>query len=139
MTGTVYKRCSCFPVVDGAGRRKNCSKRHGSWFFAHDVHDPSGKRRQIRRGGFDTAADARAALQASLTATGQGVRVQDQHRVTVATYLEGWLARKKATGRFARGRRRPGARVGAPPGGATRAAVAVLGPSDPRHAAVGAE
>jgi hypothetical protein len=34
-------------------------KRHGSWFFAHDVRDSSGKRRQIRRGGFETAADAR--------------------------------------------------------------------------------
>jgi Phage integrase, N-terminal SAM-like domain/Arm DNA-binding domain len=100
MTGTVYKRCSCPPVIDSKGRRKNCSKRHGSWFFAHDVHDASGKRRQIRRGGFDTAADARAALQASLTATGQGVRVQDQRRVTVASYLECWLARKKDTGRF---------------------------------------
>ena len=49
MTGTVFKRCPCSPVVDAAGRRKNCPKRHGSWFFVHDVHDPSGKRRQVRR------------------------------------------------------------------------------------------
>ena len=98
MTGTVYKRYSCPPVLDRSGRRKNCSKRHGSWFFAHDVHDPSGKRRQIRRGGFDTAADARAALQASLKATGQGVHVQDQRRITVATYLEGWPGRRTPAG-----------------------------------------
>ena len=100
MTGTVFKRCSCPPALDAAGRRKNCSKRHGSWFFAHDVRDPSGRRRQVRRGGYDTAADARAALQASLMATGQGVRVQDQRRVTVAGYLESWLERKKDAGRF---------------------------------------
>ena len=62
MTGTVFKRCSCPPVHDGSGRRRNCAKRHGSWFFVHDVHDPSGKRRQVRRGGYETAADARAAL-----------------------------------------------------------------------------
>ena len=99
MTGTVFKRCPCPPVLDAAGRRKNCPKRHGSWFFAHDVSDPSGRRRQVRRGGYDSAADARAALQASLTATGQGVRVQDQRRVTVASYLEGWLERKKDAGR----------------------------------------
>jgi hypothetical protein len=46
------------------------------------------------------AADARAALQASLTATGQGVRVQDQRRPTVAAYLEAWLERERDTGRF---------------------------------------
>lgn len=100
MTGTVFKRCSCPPVLDNAGRRKNCQKRHGSWFFMHDVRDPSGKRRQVQRGGFATAADAEAALRASLTATGMGVRVQEQRRLTVAAYLEGWLARKKDTGRF---------------------------------------
>lgn len=100
MTGRVFKRCSCPPVRDSAGRRKNCPKRHGSWFFAHDVRDPSGKRRQVRQGGYATAADAQAALQASLTATGMGVRVQEQRRLTVAAYLEAWLERKKDTGRF---------------------------------------
>jgi integrase len=87
-------------VLDDAGRRKNCQKRHGSWFFMHDVRDSSAKRRQVQRGGFATAADAEAALQASLTATGMGVRVQEQRRLTVAAYLEGWLERKKETGRF---------------------------------------
>jgi integrase len=100
VTGTVFKRCSCPPVLDSSGRRRNCAKRHGSWFFVHDVHDPSGKRRQVRRGGYETAADARAALQTSLRATGQGVRVHDQRRLTVASYLEAWLERKTATGRF---------------------------------------
>lgn len=66
----------------------------------HDVRDPAGRRRQVRRGGYVTAADARAALQASPTATGQGVRVQVQRRLTVASYLESWLERKTATGRF---------------------------------------
>ena len=100
MTGTVFKRCSCPPVLDAAGRRRNCVKRHGSWFFAHDVRDPSGKRRQIRRGGFATAADARAALEDSLLATGHGVRMQEQRRLTVAAYLEAWQERKKDIGRF---------------------------------------
>jgi integrase len=100
VTGTVFKRCSCSPVRDGAGRRRNCAKRHGSWFFAHDVRDVSGKRRQIRRGGFATAADARAALEASLLATGRGVRVHEQRRLRVAAYLDAWLERKKDTGRF---------------------------------------
>jgi integrase len=87
-------------VLDGAGRRKNCQKRHGSWSFVHDVRDSSSKRRQVQRGGFATAADAEAALQASLTATGMGVRVHEQRRLTVAAYLEAWFERKKDTGRF---------------------------------------
>lgn len=66
----------------------------------HDVRDSSAERRQVQRGGFATAADAEATLQASLTATGMGVRVQEQRRLTVAAYLEGWLERKKGTGRF---------------------------------------
>ena len=76
--------------------------REAAWVLVlrHDVHDPSGKRRQVRRGGYETAADARAALQTSLTATGQGVRVPDQRRLTVASYLEAWLERKTATRRF---------------------------------------
>lgn len=100
MTGTVFKRCPCPPVTDASGRRKNCPKRHGSWYFAHDVRDSSGRRRQLRRGGYESAADARAALQASMTATGQGVRVQDQRKTTVADYLQAWLERKKDAGRF---------------------------------------
>jgi hypothetical protein len=50
-------------------------------------------------GSFTTAADAREALQAS-HGDRPGVRVQDQRRLTVAYYLEAWLERKTATGRF---------------------------------------
>jgi integrase len=35
-----------------------------------------------------------------MTATGQGVRVQDQQKTSVADYLEGWLERKKDSGCF---------------------------------------
>jgi hypothetical protein len=47
-----------------------------------------------------TSADAEAALQASLTATGMGVRAQEQRRLTVAAYLEAWLEREKDPDRF---------------------------------------
>lgn len=117
MTGRVFKRCSCPPVLDNAGRRKNCQKRHGSWFFIHDVRDSSGKRRPVQPGGFATAADAEAALQASLTATGMGVRVQEQLRLTVAA----------------------GARVTAPAGHTQAAAVRVVGAAHPRNPALSAE
>ena len=63
MKGHTYKRCPCGALRDDAGRRVNCSKRHGSWFYVHELPpDASGRRRQASKGGFATEREARMAL-----------------------------------------------------------------------------
>ena len=55
MKGHTYKRCPCGVLRDRDGRRINCHKKHGSWYYAHEVPaSPQGKRRQTFRGGFAT-------------------------------------------------------------------------------------
>ena len=81
-------------VPDGDGRRVNCTKRHGSWFFIHDLPpDASGKRRQARKGGFATEREARKALNDALSRIDQGSFMQPA-RQSIGEYLEQWLAGK---------------------------------------------
>src|SRR3954453_11895591 len=95
MKGSTYKRCSCPPQHDTRGRLKACSKRHGSWAYVLDVgRDPStGKRRQERRSGFKTQAEASTALREAITSVEQG-RYRYDERQTVETYLKSWLDKK---------------------------------------------
>ena len=51
MKGHTYKRCPCGVLRDRDGRRINCQKKHGSWYYAHEISaSPQGKRRQTFRG-----------------------------------------------------------------------------------------
>jgi len=106
MKGSTYKRCQCPPVYrtytdeNGKERRKrvNCRKDHGAWYYVADAgRDANGKRRQVRKGGFRTAADAEAALAEVLERVNKGTYTHDDG-VTVAAWLEQWLELKQRNG-----------------------------------------
>ncbi len=94
MKGHVYKRCPCGVLKDSNDRRVNCSRRHGSWYFVHELPlDGVGRRRQTTKGGFATEREARGALNDALAKIDQGSYVRPT-RQTVGDYLEQWLAGK---------------------------------------------
>jgi integrase len=89
--GHTYKRCPCGTVRDEQGRRINCTKRHGSWFYVHELPpDVNGRRRQAARGGFATEREARKALTEALAQLDRGTHIE-RTRLTVADYLDQWL------------------------------------------------
>ena len=89
--GHTFKRCPCGTLRDVQGRRVNCPKRHGSWFYAHELPaDLFGKRRLVKMGGFATERDARKALNDALGQLNRGTRVE-AGRQTVGAYLDQWL------------------------------------------------
>ena len=104
MRGSIFKRCGCTEVIDGTRRQlgQQCprlrrsdgtwSPRHGTWSFATSTRGPGGKRRQVVRGGFPTAADAQRALDATRDKISRGVVPND--RLTVGEYLGEWLKAK---------------------------------------------
>lgn len=94
MKGHTYKRCSCPTLRDAHGQRINCPKRHGSWYFMHELPPTaSGKRRQVLKGGFATEREARAALNDALARLERREYVE-VGRQTVGRYLDQWLAGK---------------------------------------------
>ncbi|AZM47713.1 site-specific integrase [Streptomyces sp. WAC 06738] len=98
MKGSTYKRCKCPAVYDAKGRRKNCRKDHGAWYYVADVgFGPDGKRKQMRKGGFRTADDAEAALAELLERVNKGTYTHDEG-TTVAAWLEQWLEKKARAG-----------------------------------------
>ncbi len=99
MKGQVFKRCGCPAVYDGRGNRKACPKRHGSWGYVLDVgtNPVTGKRKQVRRSGLRTQAEASVALAAAMAAVDAG-RYRDDGRRTVESYLREWIEGKAANG-----------------------------------------
>ena len=95
--GFTFKRCSCPPVAGVNGRPLACKRKHGSWFFAAESRTPDGKRRQVRRGGYATQADAQLALTAFAEARNTG-QVTDDRTQSVSEYLNQWLAKKITNG-----------------------------------------
>lgn len=96
MRGHTYKRCPCPAVAlrNADGKRVNCPKRHGSWFYAHELAPgPDGKRRQTKRGGFATERGAQRALTDALDRVGKGTYIP-AGKTTVGAYLATWLAAK---------------------------------------------
>ncbi len=94
MKGHTYKRCPCGTLRDAQGRRVNCNKRHGSWYFAHDLPaDTAAGRRQEKKGGYATEREARKALNESLARLDRGTYVE-RTRQTVGEYLDQWLEGK---------------------------------------------
>ena len=94
MKGHTYKRCPCGVVRDADGKRINCRKKHGSWYYAHEL--PPGanrRRRQVFRGGFPTEKDAGQALSEAIAAVGNGTRLEPT-TIRVGEYLDQWLAAK---------------------------------------------
>jgi integrase len=91
--GSTFKRCTCPVVKDEKGRRVNCPKRHGSWSYVLDAGtDPvTGKRKQIKRGGFPKQTDAQDALNKMIAKVQAGTYVPDAG-MTVGKWLHQWLA-----------------------------------------------
>jgi integrase len=96
MAGTTYKRCSCVDPETGRQVGTRCLKltspRHGRWYFTLDIRDETtGRRRQIRRGGFLSQREATAAkeqLQQEL-ADSAG---RSAPSLTVGAWLEQWVS-----------------------------------------------
>lgn len=103
MSGSVYKRCSCpavaIPLDARTGKRRSCSKQHGSWWFhtRGPVDPANGKARRIARGGYRTKRDAEAALAEVVTQLRSGTWTDDEG-VKVSAWLKSWLERKQANG-----------------------------------------
>lgn len=74
-------------------------KQHGSWWFHTRAEtDPAtGKAKRIARGGYRTKRDAEAAL-AEIAAQVRSGTWTDDGGVTVASWLDSWLARKEKNG-----------------------------------------
>ena len=98
--GSIYKRCRC--RGEDSRELARCPKlyrpggayspTHGTWYFKIDVGAPGGKRKTIRRGGFDTKREAQAALDEIRGRAAKGVDVG--RRLTVRQYLDEWVASK---------------------------------------------
>jgi integrase len=94
--GRIYRRCAC---RDSTGRQLGArcpelaNRRHGRWAFAVDLPTVDGRRRTMRRCGFATQGQARAALHRVLACEQAAIHVDD--RQTVAEYLAGWLEYKE--------------------------------------------
>lgn len=96
--GRIYRRCGCRNAL-GQQLGPHCPKlalgKHGTWAFAVDLPSITGRRRTLRRSGFDTKAHAQAELDRILACERTGVVIDD--RQTVADYLTDWLATKALT------------------------------------------
>ena len=96
MKGHTYKRCPCGTIRDAEGRRINCSKKHGSWYYVHELRPTAnGRRRQTSKGGFTTEREARRALTEALDKVNRASYVEPT-RLKVGEYLDQWLAGKAA-------------------------------------------
>ena len=93
--GSVFVRCGC---RDESGRQwgKNCPQRgvagHGSWSFEVRV-GPAGSRRRVRRGGYDSAGQARRELAAYWRRDTHGSAAGSW---TTGAWLNEWLAGHRA-------------------------------------------
>jgi integrase len=93
--GRIYRRCACRDTTGkqlGARCPLLANRRHGRWAFAVDLPSLPGRRHTMRRCGYPTQADARAALRHLLECERAGIHLDD--RQTVADYLTDWLAGK---------------------------------------------
>ena len=109
--GSVKKRCQC---RDEQGREvKGCRKKgsdgraHGSWYYIVDAgREPqTGRRRQLKRGGFRSREEAELEMTRELAALDAGTWVDDK-QVTVGEYLDRWLSTLQIEGRTLSGYRR---------------------------------
>lgn len=94
MKGSVFKRCGCTEIVDGKRKQlgTRCPKlrrsngtwnpRHGTWYYQ------LGRK---PRGGFDSQADAHAALDTARDRVRRGVSMDETR---VEDYLDDWLRTK---------------------------------------------
>ena len=89
--GSTMKRCSCPAEYDSRGRRKACSKKHGSWATSSTsagTQHRAGAR--AAKSGFRTQAEAAAAMAEVLGEVDQG-RYRHDAGQTSPEYLDTWL------------------------------------------------
>jgi hypothetical protein len=98
MKGSVYKRCQCPIERNARGERLACKKAHGSWVFVADAgfNPATGRRRQMRRGGFPTKAAAEEALAEFVDSARTGQLAHDDGQ-TVAAFLGSGSPTRSAT------------------------------------------
>jgi integrase len=99
MTGSVKKICGC-RSEDGKQLGARCPKLgrkgHGSWMFVVDTgRTEDGERKQLKRAGFRTKAEAEAALEKVVGDVRVGRRIDDKK--TVAQELDDFLAEKSSS------------------------------------------
>ena len=100
MRGSVYQRCFCRDPQTRKPLGRKCPKlkvkgHAAGWFFRYDApRSPDRKRRQPEVGPFATKQAAEEELAATLARLGGGAQVPDRV-LTVAAYLDNWLAAKK--------------------------------------------
>ena len=110
MKGSTYKRCKC-RGEDGKELGTRCPKlrrrdgswnpKHGSWYFRLELDaGPNGKRRTVRRGGYESQTAAQNALDEAKAKAARGG--DPANRLTVGAYLDEWLAAHKGLSRSAR-------------------------------------
>ncbi|WP_052682134.1 tyrosine-type recombinase/integrase [Saccharothrix sp. ST-888] len=90
--GRVYRRCGCRDATRrqlGASCPRLAEEEHGTWTFAVDIPSLNGRRRTVRRGGFEDEWYAETALRRFLEGRQLGFDA-DPHE-TVAAYLTKWL------------------------------------------------
>src|SRR5262249_44224189 len=95
--GQVFKRCTKCHARVGGRRWPKCGSVSATWYFVVDVTEKDdkgrliGRRIQKKQGGFATKADATAAMNQLQVQKADGTYVEPS-RLTVAEYLERWLA-----------------------------------------------
>jgi integrase len=98
MTGRLWRRCGCRDRDTGRQLGAACSElkrdaKHGLWAFAVDLNGPGEKRKTMTRGGFATKKAAQDEL---AKVTGRAAQaVKNDHRETVAQFLDSWLESKR--------------------------------------------
>lgn len=100
MRGSIYKRCTtCGNKVEGRRCGSDvCEGDTVTWAFVVDAgRKPDGSRRQVKRMGFESRAEAEDALTELIGSINSGTWVPPS-RLTVADYLmERWLPRTRTT------------------------------------------
>ena len=110
MKGSTFKRCTCPAKYKSltdeetgktTRKRVNCPKKHGSWSFIADVGEDevTGKRKQVKRGGFPTQTAAQDALDKLLNQVRTDTYVADDG-TTVAAWLNQWVDERQALGKI---------------------------------------
>jgi integrase len=100
MRGSVYARCFCRDPETRKPLGRKCpklkTKGHAAgWFFRYDApRAPGESRRRPEVGPFPTRQSAEEELAATLARLGGGTQVPDR-ALTVAAYLDNWLAGKR--------------------------------------------
>ena len=78
-------------------RRGGVVRRGSTWGYRAEISLPGAPRKQVRKSGFRTQAEAQRALNVFLTEADQG-QVVPNSRITVEEYLRGWLEGLPARG-----------------------------------------